>query len=155
MQIQLLSLHHSTNNYSKSQKLPSEVSHIPYQGAALLCPRKFLCAVSCTGHGPSQLFTISISVALAAPLRSYFHYKRCCTNTGGMWGCVIRKEPKWEKLQYCHFLYNLYFFLPKNSKEASSPLSLSRNTSGDIFPIPTSYFNVQLMRFNRSYNSFK
>lgn len=110
MQIQLLSLHHSTNNYSKSQKLPSEVSHILYQGAALLCPRKFLCAVSCTGHGPSQLFTINITVALAVPLRSYFHYTRCCTNTGGMWGCVLPKEPKWEKLQYCHFLYNLYFF---------------------------------------------
>lgn len=78
--------------------------------AALFWPRKFFCAVSCTRLGPSQLSTIDITVALAVPLRSYFHYTRCCTNTGGKWDWVLPKEPKWDKLQTVTFFVTLFFF---------------------------------------------
>lgn len=104
------------SSYITQQTITARVRSFPVKlvifctrGAALLCPGKLLCAVSSTGHGPSQLFTINITVALAAPLRSYFHYTRHQTNTGES-KTISPKEPKREKLQYCHFLYNLSLF---------------------------------------------
>lgn len=82
------------------------------RGAALLCHRKFLCAVPSTGHKPSQLFTSNITVALAAPLRSYFHYTRHCTNTGGEEGlCLTKRTQEGEAAILSLSFYNLSFLL--------------------------------------------
>lgn len=157
MQIQLLSLHHPRNNYSKSLKPPVKSDILHTMGEVLLCPRKFICAVSPTGHRPSQVFSVNTTVALAVPLRSDSHYTRHCTNTAGDRTMSYQKSPSGRSCKAGHVTSFINFFFLKNPnlREANSSLNMSRNTSGDTSPIPTSCFTIQLMRFNRLYNGFR
>ena len=135
---------------------PAKSAILHTMGAILLCLRKFICAVSCTGRWPSQLFSINITVALAVPLKSDSHYTRHCTNS--WWGRIVsyQQSPSRRSCKAGDATFFItFFFKPQNLKETNSPVNLTRNTSRDPLPVPTSLFNIPLMRFNRSYNGFQ
>lgn len=98
------------NNYSKSNHTI---------GAVLLCPRKFICAVSCTGHSPSQLFTINARVTPAVPLRPDSPSTDMLQTLRGTGLCLtkrtqVREVAKLEmSLSIYIYIYIFFFFNTK------------------------------------------
>lgn len=88
------------SQWSQSYSVPGE--------QLFFAPEAPLCSIIYRAW-PSQLFTLNITVALAAPLRSYLHYTRHCTNTGGSGTVSYQKNPRGRNCNTVTFFISSLF----------------------------------------------